>query len=250
MKTAITPTYIFTPSAGTLNLSGITAFNVEQLFAVINTTAGVVIYAQGQSSLGYTSLSASTLTLSYNVSTMSSTDKLMIIYEVVGRQTSATSSSITLANDDTTALAIGTTADVSWAGTGSSSVVAALKAIWILLNSTIKVSPGGDIGTDRSSNIPTGPGTNSTFTYNGSTLTLLLTFQANTLRKQCEINNTTGSQIVIVLDDGNNTTANTSLLPIASTTAYAQGGSWTSNVEQGRIRVYGTAGTFCYGREN
>jgi hypothetical protein len=250
MKTAITPAYVFTPSTGTLNLSAISAFNIEQLYAVINATAGVVIYAQGQSSLGYTNITASTITLAFNVSGMNNTDKLMIIYDVVGRQTSMGSNSFTLATDDTTAVAIGTTADTAWAGTGTSSAIAALKAIWTLLNGTLKVSPGGDIGTDRSANTPTGPGNSSSFSYNGSTLSLLLTFPTNALRKQCEINNTTGSPIVIVFDDGNNTAANTSILPIAPTSQYAQGGSWTSNVEQGRIRVYGSSGTFCYGREN
>lgn len=84
MKQFIAPTYTFTPGAsgvGTVNLLGISGFNIKYLVAIINQTSGVVIYSTGSTSLGFTSLSGTTLTLSYNTSTMSSGDILQVIYE-------------------------------------------------------------------------------------------------------------------------------------------------------------------------
>lgn len=87
MKRFITPTYTFTPGAsgvGTINLSGISPFDVKRLVAIINLDAGgVVIYSTGNSSAKYTSVSGTTLTLFYNTTGMNASDKLQIIYEDV-----------------------------------------------------------------------------------------------------------------------------------------------------------------------
>ncbi len=110
----------------------------------------------------------------------------------------------------------------------------------------------GSIGTNRSANTPTGPGAATSFTYNGVTVNLLSTIAANTSRKQVEINNTSGdSSVVLVIDDGANTVATISILPLApGIGAGLQGGSYSSQVELGRIRIFGTTGDFVYAREN
>jgi len=84
MKKFITPTYTFTPGAsgvGTVNLSGITGFNVKNLVSIINQTRGVVIYATGSQSLRYTNVVGTTVTLFFNTTGMSSGDVLQVIYE-------------------------------------------------------------------------------------------------------------------------------------------------------------------------
>ena len=80
----ITPAYTFTPGAsgvGTVNLSGISSFNVRRLAAIINQTRGVTIFATGADSLGYTQVSGTTLTLFANTSSHSASDALVIVYD-------------------------------------------------------------------------------------------------------------------------------------------------------------------------
>jgi hypothetical protein len=84
MKSFITPAYTFTPGAsgvGTVNLSGITAFNIKYLVAVINQTRGVTIYATGDAATRYTALAGTTLTLFADTSDHNSSDVLQVIYE-------------------------------------------------------------------------------------------------------------------------------------------------------------------------
>jgi hypothetical protein len=85
MKQFIAPSYTFTPGAsgvGTVNLSGISGFDVKYLVAVINQTRGVVIYSTGDTATRYTNLSGTTLTLNVDTSTHNSGDVLQVIYEV------------------------------------------------------------------------------------------------------------------------------------------------------------------------
>jgi len=85
MKQFIAPSYTFTPGAsgvGTVNLSGISGFNVKYLVAIINQTRGVVIYSTGDTATRYTNLSGTTLTLNVDTSTHNSGDVLQVIYEV------------------------------------------------------------------------------------------------------------------------------------------------------------------------
>lgn len=84
MKKFITPTYNFTPGAsgvGSVNLSGVTGFNVKNLVSIINQTKGVVIYATGSQSLKYTNVTGTTVTLFADTSSMSAGDALQVIYE-------------------------------------------------------------------------------------------------------------------------------------------------------------------------
>jgi hypothetical protein len=83
-KAFITPSYTFTPGAsgvGTVNLSGITSFDVKKLVAVINQTRGVVIYSTASTSAKFTAVSGTTVTLNYDTSTHASGDRLQVIYD-------------------------------------------------------------------------------------------------------------------------------------------------------------------------
>lgn len=114
----------------------------------------------------------------------------------------------------------------------------------------LPVTPAGTIGADRSANAPAGPGAATSFTFNGVTLNLLSTIAANPARCGLEVNNTTGALIVVVLDDGANTAGTVSLFPLAPGAGqFQQGGDFSPSNELGRLRIFGTTGTFCYARE-
>jgi hypothetical protein len=84
MKSFLAPTYTFTPGAsgvGTVDLSGISGFNIKYLVAIINQTRGVTIYATGSTDTRYTALSGTTLTLFANTTGHSAGDVLQVIYE-------------------------------------------------------------------------------------------------------------------------------------------------------------------------
>jgi len=84
MKSFITPTYTFTPGAagvGTLNLSGITSFDIKRLLAVINARTNTLIYNVLDPTLGYASISGTTITLDADTSAMMSSDPLQIVYD-------------------------------------------------------------------------------------------------------------------------------------------------------------------------
>ncbi|MCS6281440.1 MAG: hypothetical protein HUM72_12480 [Dolichospermum sp.] len=84
MKSFIAPTYTFTPGAsgvGTVNLSGISGFNIKYLVSIINQTSGVIIYSTASSSLRYTSVSGTTITLFRDTSVMSGSDVLQVVYD-------------------------------------------------------------------------------------------------------------------------------------------------------------------------
>lgn len=84
MKQFIAPAYTFTPGAsgvGTVNLSGISGFNIKFLVAIINQTRGVTIYATGSSALRYTNVAGTTVTLFADTTGQSGSDVLQIIYE-------------------------------------------------------------------------------------------------------------------------------------------------------------------------
>jgi hypothetical protein len=84
MKSFITPTYTFTPGAagiGTLNLSGISNFDIKRLLAVINARTNTLIYNVLDSTLGYTSVLTTIITLDADTSAMLSTDPLQIVYD-------------------------------------------------------------------------------------------------------------------------------------------------------------------------
>ena len=84
MKRPITPTYTFNPGAGTLNLSGISGFNVANLFAVINLRTGGLVYSPLAGFMA-SAVSGTTLTLTASLSSMLATDPLMVIYDDGGK---------------------------------------------------------------------------------------------------------------------------------------------------------------------
>jgi type III secretory pathway component EscR len=63
MKTAITPTYTFTPANNTINLSGISGFSISLLYAVIDITTGNILYAPGLSQYTPVSVVGTLITL-------------------------------------------------------------------------------------------------------------------------------------------------------------------------------------------
>lgn len=84
MKSFIAPTYTFTPGVsgvGTIDLSGISSFNIKYLVSIINQTKGEIVYSTASASLRYTNVTGTTITLFKDTSAMSSGDVLQIIYE-------------------------------------------------------------------------------------------------------------------------------------------------------------------------
>jgi hypothetical protein len=85
MKQVITPQVVFTPAAKTVRISeipGVDSFDIRNLYAIINQTTGALIYSTASATLGYTAVTADTITLEFDTTAMSSADVLQIIYEV------------------------------------------------------------------------------------------------------------------------------------------------------------------------
>jgi hypothetical protein len=84
MKSFIAPAYTFTPGTsgvGTVNLSGISGFNIKFLVSIINQTRGEIIYSTASSALRFTNVVGTTVTLFRDTSAMNSVDVLQVIYE-------------------------------------------------------------------------------------------------------------------------------------------------------------------------
>lgn len=84
MKSFIAPAYTFTTGAsgvGTVDLSGISGFNIKYLVSIINQTKGKIIYATGSTEYRYTNVSGTVVTLFVDTTTMSGSDVLQVIYE-------------------------------------------------------------------------------------------------------------------------------------------------------------------------
>lgn len=85
MKSFIAPAYTFTPGAsgvGTVNLSGISAFNIKFLVSIINQTTGDLVYSTASAALRYTNVVGTTVTLFKDTSAMSAGDVLQVIYQL------------------------------------------------------------------------------------------------------------------------------------------------------------------------
>jgi hypothetical protein len=180
--------------------------------------------------------------------------------------TEDTNSAASLAQAELSATALGTPADAAWGGSGSSSVVAALKAIWTELTGTVKTQlqagtnaigsvsvSNGSLGSDASSStnrasLPSAVGaTVGTSTYGGSgpfaAYTLVASVAASTTRANIDIENLSGAQIVVVRDDG---TAATGSAPVnaswfllaGGSGSPSQGGAWSSKTFRGRIQIW------------
>ena len=112
------------------------------------------------------------------------------------------------------------------------------------------VAQSGSTGLDYSANQPLLPNVGANFAASGpyANYVLIKTIAANVSRNQIDVENTSGAQIAIVLDDGTAasgaTPNNASVFAISGgAIAGAQGGSWTSLVERGRVQVYAPAST-------
>ena len=108
----------------------------------------------------------------------------------------------------------------------------------------------GSLGHDYSANQPTIPNVGSNFAASGpyASYILISTVPASLTRAAIDVENNSGAQIAIVLDDG---TAISGAPPSSASVfalsggsgAGAQGGSWTSVAEKGRVQVYAPTST-------
>lgn len=84
MKQFITPSYEFNPGtigAGYLDLSRVPHFDIKRLVAIINQTAGKVLYSTASEALKYLSYSNGRLFFIQDTSSQSATDDIQIIYD-------------------------------------------------------------------------------------------------------------------------------------------------------------------------
>lgn len=77
----IADSYGFDPIARKVSILGQPSFNLERVVMVTNVTLGIVIYSYANSTLGGT-LDGSMLTLEYDTSAMSASDRLQIVLEL------------------------------------------------------------------------------------------------------------------------------------------------------------------------
>ena len=103
----------------------------------------------------------------------------------------------------------------------------------------------GSTGLDLSANRPMLPNVGANFAPSGPYANYVLVggAPANASRFSIDIENSSGSQIAIVLDDGTAASGsspnNASVMALAGGGSIgAQGGSWVSSVEKGRVQVY------------
>lgn len=83
MKNLINPPFVFTPGSsgvGTIK-TNITNFDIRSLYAIINITREIIIYAPSLSGRGYTAISGDLITLESDTSTHNGADLLQFIYE-------------------------------------------------------------------------------------------------------------------------------------------------------------------------
>jgi len=103
----------------------------------------------------------------------------------------------------------------------------------------------GSTGLDFSANPPALPNVGANFAASGPYANYVLVggAPANASRFSIDVENTSGSQIAVVLDDGaaavGSPPNNASVMALSGGGSIgAQGGSWVSSVEKGRVQVY------------
>lgn len=100
MKTLIT-NYTFTAASKQVSLTDFVTIESERLLLITNVTDNIIIYNFADPSSGGT-VSGNTITLSYNTTTMSNSDKLQIYYDTTGSV--ATDETLVLMNAQLTAM--------------------------------------------------------------------------------------------------------------------------------------------------
>jgi hypothetical protein len=108
----------------------------------------------------------------------------------------------------------------------------------------------GGVGADYSTNAPTLPNVGSNFDASGpyANYVLVKTIPASASRANIDIENISGGQIAVVLDDG---TAANGAAPVnasvftlgGGTSAGAQGGAWSSQTCKRRVQIYAPVST-------
>jgi hypothetical protein len=108
-----------------------------------------------------------------------------------------------------------------------------------------QTAQAGTYGVDFSANKPALPGVGATFAASGpyASYVLIASAPANASRIAIEVENNSGAQIAIEIDDGTAlngaTPNNASVFALAGGAGVGtQGGSWGSLVEKGRVQVY------------
>jgi hypothetical protein len=80
-KSVINSTLTFTPASKTIDFANVQAFDLRDVFAIVNVTAGKIIYAPGITGKGYTNLTGTVLTLQYDTTAMNAADVIAVQYD-------------------------------------------------------------------------------------------------------------------------------------------------------------------------
>lgn len=81
MKRQVTAGYVFAPSTATLDLGGIVGLTAPNLLAVLNVTAGELVYAVGTPGFGASAITGKVLTLEASLVGMAPGDSLAVIFD-------------------------------------------------------------------------------------------------------------------------------------------------------------------------
>ena len=112
------------------------------------------------------------------------------------------------------------------------------------------VAQSGSIGADYSANKPALPNVGANFAAGGpfANYVSIVTVAASASRLSIDVENDSGAQIAIILDDGAAASGaapnNASVFALGGGAGVGvQGGSWVSLIEKGRVQVYAPAST-------
>ena len=81
MKQPLLSGYSFTPALRTIDFSALPNFDLRRLFAIINLSAGQMIYAPSVTGYGLQAANGSVITLVADTTQMSASDPLLVLYE-------------------------------------------------------------------------------------------------------------------------------------------------------------------------
>lgn len=109
----------------------------------------------------------------------------------------------------------------------------------------LPTAAAGSIGGDYSANQPTPPKVGVAFGAGGpyAGYVIVATVPASASRLSIDVENNSGAQIAVMLDDGTaaagSTPTNVTVFALAGGAGVgSQGGSWVSTVEKGRVQIY------------